>query len=485
MTLSDAGADQDWGRLIDVDEAEREAAMLQRYVALAALPEEERRQQLRAMATAEYALPDAALRTFTRSRLRAWLGMDAEAARRVAASYDAVMREMPATTAMRRITSAVALAGAGLGVVTLTALVLDPVIQSPAVAGWLYLLVVLPVTLRWGRGAGLATAALAGLLLLGLLVEPRFAFDAADSHDDARLALCVGGMMLAALLIDAANRRRLAAERRLAVQQEREQAHRLALAGIAHDLGQPLTALAIATQLLQRGGEGIAPQRRDQLLGDVAVATARLRRMMADWLALARGTGNPDVVLQPVDPRPLLEAAAHQYGDRIAGGITLNHPPVLPWVQADPFAVERVLGNLLSNSAKYGVGPVVLAAAEDGGMVHISVLDRGPGLPPGATAHLFQAFSRGEGAEARAQGYGLGLAIAAMLVHAHGGRIWAENRPDGGAAFHFTVPVAPEGADGDRAELQEPHPASKDDGPASIEQAGGGMGHGTNGRHAQ
>lgn len=97
MTMSDASADQDWGRLIDADEAEREAAMVQRYVALAALPEDERRQQLRAMATAEYALPDAQLRTFTRSRLRAWLGMDAEAARHVAASYDAVMREMPAT----------------------------------------------------------------------------------------------------------------------------------------------------------------------------------------------------------------------------------------------------------------------------------------------------------------------------------------------------------------------------------------------------
>ena len=61
---------------------------------------------------------------------------------------------------------------AGLAGVTALALAADRLMRSPAAAGWLYLLVVLPVTLRWGRAAGVVTAVLAGVLLLGLLTEP-------------------------------------------------------------------------------------------------------------------------------------------------------------------------------------------------------------------------------------------------------------------------------------------------------------------------
>jgi hypothetical protein len=103
MTTSDAGADQDWGQLATLDAAEREAQMQARYHALATLPEDARRQQLRAMALAEYALPDDELRAFTRSRLRVWLDLETGVAHRIAASYDAVMNQMPGPIAMRRV----------------------------------------------------------------------------------------------------------------------------------------------------------------------------------------------------------------------------------------------------------------------------------------------------------------------------------------------------------------------------------------------
>jgi two-component system sensor histidine kinase KdpD len=70
----------------------------------------------------------------------------------------------------------------------------------------------------------------------------------------------------------------------------------------------------------------------------------------------------------------------------------------------------------------------------------VSVEDEGPGLPPGDPEQLFAKFERGE-VEGAITGVGLGLAICRAIVHLHGGRIWAERRAQGGAAFRFTLPL--------------------------------------------
>jgi two-component system sensor histidine kinase KdpD len=72
--------------------------------------------------------------------------------------------------------------------------------------------------------------------------------------------------------------------------------------------------------------------------------------------------------------------------------------------------------------------------------VLIEVADRGPGLPPGEERRIFEKFHRAEAAPT-VRGAGLGLAICRGIVRAHGGRIWAENRPGGGVSIRFTLPV--------------------------------------------
>jgi len=96
--------DQDWGALADLEAVDRETKMLARYSELAATSEEERQAKLRAMARAEYALPDEMLRLFTVSRMRTWLTLDYEKAASIAQSYDAIMQGMPGAAAMRRVT---------------------------------------------------------------------------------------------------------------------------------------------------------------------------------------------------------------------------------------------------------------------------------------------------------------------------------------------------------------------------------------------
>ncbi len=98
---TDSTVDEAWGKL--ADEEERETQMFQRYTELASLSEESRRSRLLAMAKAEYALPDAKLRPFTLSRMRVWLKIDPENAKKMAVSYSAIMNQMPGPAAMRRV----------------------------------------------------------------------------------------------------------------------------------------------------------------------------------------------------------------------------------------------------------------------------------------------------------------------------------------------------------------------------------------------
>jgi signal transduction histidine kinase len=116
-------------------------------------------------------------------------------------------------------------------------------------------------------------------------------------------------------------------------------------------------------------------------------------------------------------------------------------------VRCAPEKVERVLLNLLTNSLRHtpSDGSVAVRVERRPEEVRIVVEDTGEGLEPEAERRMFERFWRGDPARSTAGGdggAGLGLAIARGLVEAHGGRIWAENRPGGGARVWFTLPAA-------------------------------------------
>ncbi len=103
--------------------------------------------------------------------------------------------------------------------------------------------------------------------------------------------------------------------------------------------------------------------------------------------------------------------------------------------------IEQVLANLLENAVRYTPpGSHIEIPAEDSreGVI-VTVSDNGPGLVPGEEEQVFEKFYRAT-PESGVLGVGLGLPICRAIVEAHGGRIWAENRPQGGAAFRFLIP---------------------------------------------
>jgi signal transduction histidine kinase len=112
----------------------------------------------------------------------------------------------------------------------------------------------------------------------------------------------------------------------------------------------------------------------------------------------------------------------------------------LPVVCANEQGLTRVFQNLIQNAVKFrsAAAPVVSVSAtvgEDGGW-RFDVSDNGVGLPDG---QLFEIFARGAGATQ--DGAGIGLAVCRRIVERHGGRIWAESRPEGGSTFSFTLPA--------------------------------------------
>jgi two-component system, NtrC family, sensor histidine kinase KinB len=118
----------------------------------------------------------------------------------------------------------------------------------------------------------------------------------------------------------------------------------------------------------------------------------------------------------------------------------------LPPAWADRNLIDRVLQNLIGNGIKFtpAGGEVRVVARQVGASkrwLQLSIIDNGPGIPIQIQPRLFQRFTTGGQKE---RGSGLGLAFCRMAMKAHEEMIWAENKPEGGAVFHFTLPIANE-----------------------------------------
>ncbi len=122
--------------------------------------------------------------------------------------------------------------------------------------------------------------------------------------------------------------------------------------------------------------------------------------------------------------------------------VEMHLDPELPLVPIDDLLIQQVLMNLLENAIHFAPpgSRIDLSATAGDNEVKVEVADRGPGLKPGDEERVFEKFYRAA-ADGSRSGAGLGLAICRGIVDLHSGRIWAENRPDGGAAFCFTIPL--------------------------------------------
>ena len=244
----------------------------------------------------------------------------------------------------------------------------------------------------------------------------------------------------------AIERVQLASERvNLARRAETESLRNSLLNAISHDLRTPLAVLVGASSSLAESADTLSEGARHELAATIHDEAQRMSVLVSNLLDMARlESGNAQIKRQWSSLEELIGSVLTRLGDPLSGHpVNVALPDDLPLINVDPVLIEQVLANLLENAAKYtpaGTSIDVSADATDN-RVAVEIADRGPGIPAGEEARLFDKFYRLK-SESAQSGVGLGLAICKAIIVAHGGTIIAMNRPGGGALFRFELPAA-------------------------------------------
>lgn len=219
--------------------------------------------------------------------------------------------------------------------------------------------------------------------------------------------------------------------------QERQVVFGRVVAGLLHDLNQPIQSIANDARLLLR--PDLDEVSRSAMKRTLDRELETLRHFMDDLLNVARPKPLDRV---PVDVQAIvLDAVEALRGDAVRAQLALTGEcaAALPLVDADPHALGRVFRNLIANAlqATPPGGRVVVAASPSGDGVDVAVIDTGSGIPPGRLSTLFDDF-----ATTRRRGRGLGLATSRRLVEQMGGTIAVTSQLGEGTTFTLRFPAA-------------------------------------------
>lgn len=290
----------------------------------------------------------------------------------------------------------------------------------------------------------LAIACAAGLaVLVGAWLLSRSIVQRLDKLGDASSAMAAGDLTARAEVGRPREIDRVARDFNQMAERLEElfDARRQLVAWASHDLRTPVASLRAMIEAVDDGvvpAERYIPVMSEQItaLGRMIDDLFELARIDAEALDLSVGeTSLAEIVSSCVRG---VEAEAERRSVTVEADIDPS------WrVQGSPDSVERVLYNLLRNSLRHtpADGAISVVAANGGPDVQVAVEDTGAGFPNGSETLAFERFWRGDSARTDG-GAGLGLAIAKGLVEAQGGRIWAEDREQGGARVCFTLPSA-------------------------------------------
>lgn len=262
--------------------------------------------------------------------------------------------------------------------------------------------------------------------------------DAREPLRSDQTPLLMGLLDQASVALD---RLRLEGEtRRITAVEERDRLRAALLSSVGHDLRTPLTAIVAAAARLD---DALQPE----LVADIRSEAERLRRFVANLLDMVRiEAGAIQLALEPVDLTDAVAAAVRDVRRTLGEHpLALDVSPRLPLVRVDPKLLHHCLINLLDNAGRYADPgtPVTVRAERAPGLLRLSVIDEGPGLPPGKEMMVFETFRRIEGSDRSSTGTGLGLAIVKGFAEAMGARVSAENRADiRGARFNLEFPEA-------------------------------------------
>ncbi len=234
------------------------------------------------------------------------------------------------------------------------------------------------------------------------------------------------------------------AESRARVLEESDHLKSVLLSSVSHELRTPLSTIKAAASSLRENEVGWDSPARVELISAIDDEADHLNMLVGNLLDMSRiesGALKPKrewnilpEILGTVLIRMRHLVEEHQ--------IEVDVPESLPLVPVDYVQLEQVFTNLVSNSVKYAPEKtrICIRAFVEDESIHVQVSNQGPQVPQENLERIFDKFYRITAAD-RVTGTGLGLSICKGIIEAHGGRIWAENVPDG-LAFNFTLPLS-------------------------------------------
>jgi two-component system sensor histidine kinase KdpD len=221
---------------------------------------------------------------------------------------------------------------------------------------------------------------------------------------------------------------------------ERDRLRAALLSSVSHDLRTPLTTILTAAREFRTHPS-------PDLVETIDAEAQRLNRFVANLLDMARvEAGALPMKPEATDLFDAVASAVHDTRGALQGRqIDLDIAPDIPLVRLDPVLLHHCLINLLDNAGRYGEPgtPILVRCRRSPGALRLSVIDRGPGIPPGQEKRVFETFTRLEGSDRVRHGTGLGLAIVKGFAEAMGLSVEAANAEDPfGACFTIRIPEA-------------------------------------------
>ncbi len=228
-----------------------------------------------------------------------------------------------------------------------------------------------------------------------------------------------------------------------AMLRESERLYTALLNSISHELRTPIATITGAASSLLSVQTDNAATIRTALIEDIRSAASRLNRLVENLLDMSRlESGRLKLKLDWCDVGDIIGVAVQRMDKCFENRpLQIQVSPDLPLIRADFVLMEQVIVNLLDNACNYSPAgtEIIIDAAASKKILDIAISDRGMGIPPQDLERIFDKFYRVPGTAAG--GTGLGLSICRGLVEAHGGRMTAENRPEGGTRFIIHLPL--------------------------------------------
>ncbi|MBQ2705302.1 MAG: DUF4118 domain-containing protein [Agathobacter sp.] len=258
-------------------------------------------------------------------------------------------------------------------------------------------------------------------------------------------------VMLLIAIMTSALTTQIKQQEKIKAESERERMRGNLLRAVSHDLRTPLTSIYGATSVIIDNYDSISKEKQLRLLGEINEDSQWLIRMVENLLSVTRidnsvtKLAKDTVVLDELIDSVIVKFSKHYPKQKV----NVNMPEEFMSIPMDPILIQQVLMNIMENAVVHakGLTEIDLTVRRENNSVVFEVTDDGCGIPEDRLYHLFTGYlERDENipTDGSRNNMGIGLSVCSTIIKAHGGTIYAKNRPEGGALFGFSLELEAE-----------------------------------------